>query len=269
MAPPRGAPAKAPEVLARFRAAYPPRYSYLRHETPFQLLVAVILSAQAPDALVNKRTPGLFARFPTPEAMMGATQQEVFDLLHPIPFSWTKAKHLLGAARILVEKHGGALPRAMADLVELPGVARKTASVVQGYVFGAAEGVAVDTHVRRVSYRLGLTEHEAPPRIEKDLMALYPAPDWPDINFYFIQHGRHGPCVARRPRCPECLVRDLCPRRGVDEVGAPKGGPGTTPPDADPAAAPPVRGARKARKAAKPSPKRAAKGAARRQAKKR
>lgn len=223
MSPPRGAKANAPEALSRFRAAYPARYSYLLHETPFQLLVAVILSAQAPDALVNRRTPGLFAKYPTPEAMMGATRDEVFALIDPIPFAYTKAKHLLGTARLLVEKHGGALPRSMEDLVELPGVARKTASVVQGYVFGASEGVAVDTHVRRVSYRLALTEHEAPPRIEKDLMALYPPEDWPDVNFYFIQHGRHGPCVARRPRCPECIVEDICPRKGVTEVGAPKG----------------------------------------------
>ena len=225
MAPPRGAKAKAPEVLARFRREYPPRYSYLHHETPFQLLVAVILSAQTADALVNQRTPGLFAKFPTPEKMAKADREDVFGLLHPITFAYTKAKHLIGMSGLLVEKHGGEVPRSMADLVELPGVARKTASVVQGYVFGEAEGVAVDTHVKRVSYRLGLTAEESPVKIERDLAALYPSADWPDINFYFIQHGRHGPCVARKPRCGACIVEDLCPKKGVTEVGADPGAP--------------------------------------------
>lgn len=225
MTPPRGAKAKAPEVLARFRREYPPRYAYLHHETPFQLLVAVILSAQAQDATVNRRTPGLFAKYPTAERMARAEPQDLYDLLEPITFARSKAKRLVGMARMLVERHGGEVPTTMEALVELPGVARKTASVVQGYVTGRAEGVAVDTHVRRVSYRLALTDQEAPPKIETDLMALYPPEDWPDINFYFIWHGRHGPCVARKPRCPECIVEDLCPKKGVTEMGVPKGTP--------------------------------------------
>ena len=244
---PRGAKARAAEAMARFRRVYPGRYSYLHHASPFQLLVAVILSAQAPDALVNRRTPGLFARFPEARSMMQAAQEEVYALIHPIPFAYTKAKYLVGTARMLVERHGGEVPLAMEDLVELPGVARKTASVVQGYVFGASEGVAVDTHVRRVSYRLALTEHEAPAKIEKDLMALYPPGDWPDVNFYFIQHGRHGPCVARRPRCPACVVKDLCPKVGVTEMGAPKEKPARekTPRDAAPKRAAQKKGAGK------------------------
>jgi endonuclease-3 len=224
MTPPRGAKARAPEVLARFRREHPARFAYLHHGSPFQLLVAVILSAQARDATVNRRTPGLFARYPNAETMARAEPEDLEGLLAPITFARSKAKHLVGMARMLVERHGGQVPSAMADLVELPGVARKTASVVQGYVSGRAEGVAVDTHVRRVSYRLALTDEEDPKRIEKDLMALYPPEDWPDINFHFIWHGRHGPCVARRPRCPECIVQDLCPKVGVTEMGAPKGG---------------------------------------------
>lgn len=220
--PSRSAQERAREVLARFRKTYPTPYAYLHHASPFQLLVAVILSAQAPDALVNKRTPELFARYPTAEAMQHATVEALADLVHPIPFARSKARYLKETARLLVERHGGQVPRSMEDLVALPGVARKTASVVQGYVFGVSEGIGVDTHVRRVSYRLGLTTEETPAKIERDLMALYPPEDWPAINFFFIYHGRHGPCVARKPRCPECVVEDLCPKQGVTEVGLPK-----------------------------------------------
>jgi endonuclease III len=237
--PARGAKERAGEVLARFRETYPEPYSYLHHGSPFQLLVAVILSAQAPDALVNRRTPGLFGKYPTPEAMRNATVEELADLVHPVPFARSKARYLKETARLLVERHGGEVPRSMEDLTALPGVARKTASVVQGYVFGASEGVGVDTHVRRVSFRLGLTSEETPQKIERDLMALHPPEDWPAINFYYIQHGRHGPCVARRPRCPGCVVEDLCPRQGVTE---------TAPPAGPRKAATPARGAKAAKK---------------------
>lgn len=224
--PPRGAKERALETMARFRRAYGPRYAYLAHGSPFQLLVAVILSAQAPDAVVNRVTPALFAAYPTARAMAQAPEEELRRLVEPVSFARSKARHLRGAARLLVERHGGEVPRAMEDLVALPGVGRKTASVVQGYVWGEAEAVAVDTHVRRVSFRLGLTTREDPDQVAEDLGALYPPRDWPDVNFFFIRHGR-AVCVARRPRCGECLVADLCPRRGVTAVAA---GPGAQSP---------------------------------------
>ena len=214
-------PRRAKEALARLRRGYPPRHAFLDHATPFQLLVAVALSAQWQDRLVNRVTPALFARFGTPEAMARASPEEVLALIRPATFAPTKAQRLVEMARLLVERFGGGVPRTLEDLTSLPGVGRKTASVVQGYVWGEAESVAVDTHVKRVSYRLGLTTTLDPDRAADELGALYPRKDWPDLNYYLIQHGR-AICRARKPSCGDCLVADLCPKVGVLDAGGGK-----------------------------------------------
>lgn len=209
--------------MARFRTQYGERYSYLRHETPFQLLVAVVLSQQNTDAGVNKVTPALFAKYGTPEAMARARVESIRALIEPIRYAWTKAPRLKEMARRIVDDFGGEVPTTMEELTSLPGVGVKTASVVQGYVLGRAEAVAVDVHVGRVAYRLGLTTSPTnADRSSRELGALYLEKDWPDVNFYFIKHGRTT-CVARRPFCGDCVVRDLCPRVGVTEARGARG----------------------------------------------
>lgn len=215
MALPPGAKARAPEVLERMRRAYEPPYCFLHYETPFQLLVAVILSAQCTDAMVNKVTPDLFAKYPTPKALAEAPREDVERLIHRTGFYRNKAKNVQGAAREIVARFGGEVPRSMADLMSLPGVARKTANVVQNEVHGLSEGVCVDTHVGRVSRRLGLSRSEDPVKVEEDLMRLYPETEWGDVPYYFIRHGR-AVCDAKKPRCGACLLADLCPKRGLD-----------------------------------------------------
>lgn len=209
--------ARASEALARLRREHGPRYAFLRHDTPFQLLVAVALSAQTPDALVNQVTPALFAKYPSPERMARAREESILVIIRRVNFSPGKARRLREMARALVERHGGEVPRSLAELVELPGVGRKTAAVVQGLAWGEAESVAVDTHVLRVSYRLGLTREEAPDAVADDLARVVPRAEWPDVNFYLIAHGR-SVCVARRPRCEACELADLCPKVGVTET---------------------------------------------------
>lgn len=206
--------ARARETLARFRRDYEPPHSFLDHETPFQLLVAVLLSAQTTDRSVNAITPALFARYPTAEAMAAAPLDELERLLKGVSFHRVKARNARETARLVAERFGGEVPRAMEDLTALPGVGRKTAAVVQGHVWGEAERVAVDTHVKRVTFRLGLTDTQDPDKASDRLGALYPREDWPPINYYFIVHGRTT-CVARRPRCGDCVVEDLCPKQGV------------------------------------------------------
>jgi endonuclease III len=211
---PRGAKQRAPEVLERLRREYEAPYCFLDHRTPFELLVAVILSAQCTDAMVNQVTPALFAKYPTPEALAKAPREDVERLIYPTGFYRNKAKNIQGAASMLVERFGGAVPSGMADLLALPGVARKTANVVQHHVFGRSEGICVDTHVGRVARRLGLASSEDPTKVERDLMRLYSAEHFGDVPFYFISHGR-AVCDAKRPRCGACLLADLCPKRGV------------------------------------------------------
>lgn len=214
MALPPGAKARAPEVLDRFRKEYEEPYCFLHSESPFQLLVAVILSAQCTDDMVNRVTPDLFARWPTPAALAAAPREEVERVVFRTGFYREKARRIQETSRRLVEHYGGEVPRAMEDLMSLPGVARKTANVVQSYVFGQSEGVCVDTHVARVSYRLGLTRHTDPVKIEQDLMSLVPPESYEEIPFYLILHGRRV-CDAKRPLCNDCFLADLCPKRGV------------------------------------------------------
>lgn len=214
MALPPGAKARAAPVLERLRKEHGEPYCFLDFETPFQLLVAVILSAQCTDAMVNKVTPALFEKYGTPRALAEAPREDVERIIHRTGFYRAKAKNVQGAARVIVDRFGGEVPLDMEDLMALPGVARKTANVVQEHVAGRNEGVCVDTHVKRVAFRLGLTREEDPVKVEQDLMRVYPEEDWGDVPFHLILHGRQA-CDAKRPRCGECLLADLCPRKGV------------------------------------------------------
>jgi endonuclease-3 len=210
----RDAPARAPEILTRLRAAYPDAQCALDHRDPFELLCATILSAQCTDARVNLVTPTLFARYPTAESLARAKQSEVEAIIKSTGFFRNKAKSLIGMAQALVADHGGEVPRTMDQLRRLPGVGRKTANVILGNAFGINDGITVDTHVTRLSRLLGLTRHEDAERIEADLMPLFPRDHWALISHLLIFHGRQV-CVARRPRCSECVLSDICPSSAV------------------------------------------------------
>ncbi|MEZ4621714.1 MAG: endonuclease III [Caldilineaceae bacterium] len=204
------APERIGAILKLLHAAYPNAECALHHKNAFELLVATILSAQCTDERVNKVTPALFARFPTPAAMAEATQEELEELVRSTGFYRNKAKNILGAAQRIVAVYNGDVPKDMAELLTLPGVARKTANVVLGVVYGIADGVVVDTHVKRLSNRLALTEQETPEKIERDLMELVPKTEWINISHLLIFHGRQV-CDARKPRCGVCTLADLCP----------------------------------------------------------
>ena len=201
-------------ILRRLRAAFPEARCALDFRNPFELLAATILSAQCTDVRVNQVTPSLFARFPDPKALAVADPADVETLIHSTGFFRAKAKSLVGMASALVDRHGGAVPPDLGALTALPGVGRKTANVVLGTAFGIASGVVVDTHVKRLAYRLGLTEQVDPVRVERDLMALVDRRDWVDFSHLLILHGR-ATCGALRPRCDGCALADLCPRLGV------------------------------------------------------
>lgn len=200
---------------------YGEQYWFLDFETPFQLMIAVILSAQTTDATVNKVTPELFEKFGTPEKLAAAPREEVERIVFRTGFYRNKAKNIQGAARHVLEHHDGEVPRTMEELLEVPGVARKTANVVMELVGDANEGVCVDTHVGRVAYRLGLTAAQPKDavKVEQDLMRAYPREAWGTLPFYFILHGRDV-CHAKAPACPECFLADLCPKRGVIAIKA-------------------------------------------------
>jgi endonuclease-3 len=197
-------------VLALLKREYGDVPCPLEHENAFQLLCAVILSAQCTDARVNLVTPHLFARFPTPQAMADAPTDELEELIHPTGFFRNKAKALKAASRRLVEAFGGEVPKDMDALLSLHGVARKTANVVRGHVWSLADGVVVDTHVFRVSHRLGWSSGKTAEDVERDLMSLHPRESWLDVGDMVITHGRRI-CEARKPRCEICPVSRLCP----------------------------------------------------------
>lgn len=197
-------------LIQRLEAAHPDAACALTHEDPFQLLVATILSAQCTDARVNQVTPALFARYPDAATMSRATQEELEALIRTTGFFRNKSKSIRGASERLVAAYGGVVPRTMEELLSLPGVARKTANVVLGVGHGVAEGVVVDTHVYRVSRRLGLTKGRNPAEVEKDLMGRIPRGKWIEFAHLLIFHGRRV-CVARKPRCEACALFDLCP----------------------------------------------------------
>ncbi|MEZ0333227.1 MAG: endonuclease III [Gemmatimonadales bacterium] len=203
------APAAA-EILKRLRETYPDAQCALSHRNAFELLCATILSAQCTDARVNMVTPILFDRYPTPQALAAARPEDVERIIISTGFFRNKTRSLIGMAQALVAEHGGEVPRTMEELRVLPGVGRKTANVILGNAFGINEGITVDTHVTRLSRLLGLTRHEDPAKIEQDLMPLFPRDDWALLSHLLIFHGRQV-CIARRPRCGECVLADLCP----------------------------------------------------------
>ncbi len=202
------------DIIRLLRAHYPASRTALEYRSPFEILVATILAAQCTDERVNKVTPALFARYPGPGEFARADRSELEAMIRPTGFFRNKAKSILGASKMIVEEFGGSVPDTMAELVTLPGVARKTANIVLSSGFGKAEGIAVDTHARRLSQRLGLSREKDPDKIERDLLAIVPKKDWLDFNYLLVDHGR-AVCQARKPRCPECFLRRLCPSATV------------------------------------------------------
>ncbi len=209
---------RVPLLMARLADAYPDTGTALHFGSRFQLLVATILSAQCTDVQVNKITPALFARFPTPEAMAAATVKLIIPFVKSTGFFRNKAKNIRGAATAIVKEHGGQVPGTLEQLVALPGVGRKTANVVLGDGFGVT-GITVDTHVGRLSRRLGLTRKHDPVKVEMVLNKLVPQADWTRFSHRLILHGR-AVCGARKPRCEVCPVAELCPRIGVTKPKA-------------------------------------------------
>jgi len=208
---------RALEILERLKRLYPDATCSLDYETPVQLLVATILSAQCTDERVNKVTPELFRRFPDAASMASADLAEIEELVRSTGFYRNKAKNIQGACRKIMTDFGGQVPQTMEELLTLPGVARKTGNVVLAHAFGINAGVTVDTHVKRLSHRLGLTTHTDPIRIERDLMKLLPQPDWENWSIRLIYHGR-AVCNARNPACDRCQIADLCPSANLEKI---------------------------------------------------
>lgn len=198
------------KIIRILRREYPGSRTALGFESPLQILVATILAAQCTDERVNQITPALFRKYPTAAAFAAADRAELEAEIRPTGFFRNKAKNIIGAARKIAEEFGDQVPSNMADLITLPGVARKTANIVLSSGYGIAEGIAVDTHVKRLSGRLGLSRQGDPEKIEKDLLRLVPKKDWLDFNYMLVNHGRKT-CQARKPRCPDCALRHLCP----------------------------------------------------------
>ena len=201
---------RAPLLLDQLGALYPDATCSLDWQTPWQLLVATMLSAQCTDERVNRLTPALFQRFPDAASAASVPSSEVEPFVRSTGFFRNKAKHIVAASRLLMDRHGGEVPASMEQLLALPGVARKTANVVLAHAFGIHEGVTVDTHVRRLSNRLGLSRQSTPERIEPDLMKLVPRQEWENLSIRLIFHGR-AVCTARKPRCDTCPIAALCP----------------------------------------------------------
>jgi len=197
------------EILRLLDEMYPNVTCALNHTTPWELLAATILSAQCTDKRVNEVTPGLFAKYPTPRDFAAARPEAVAADIRSTGFFNNKAKSLVGAAQKIISDFGGEVPRTIEELVTVPGAARKTANVVLGTCFGIASGVVVDTHVQRISNRLGLTTQSDPVKIENDLMKAIPKERWILFSHQVIHHGR-GPCVARKPKCAECRMASIC-----------------------------------------------------------
>lgn len=211
---------RAHEIVQRLARWLPEATTGLAHKNPFQLLVATILSAQTTDEQVNRVTPALFTRFKAPRDLADASLVELRRLVGGVNFYRTKAKNLKGMAQKLLDEHGGKVPCDLEKLIELPGVARKTANVVLGTCFQKASGIVVDTHVQRVSQRLGLTKRDKPVQIEQDLMKLIPPGDWILFGHRMIWFGRRV-CRAKKPLCPECPLSDVCPYPAKTKEGDP------------------------------------------------
>jgi endonuclease-3 len=204
---------RAQRIADGLRHLYPAECA-LTHENPFQLLVATILSAQCTDERVNQVTPILFAKHPDAASFAAAKQRDIEKIIYSTGFFRAKAKSIIGASRAIVRDHEGKVPETLAELIELPGIGRKTANVVLGTAFGFAEGVVVDTHVGRLARRMDLTGNRDAVKVEHDLMALLPKPEWIEFSHRMIWHGRRI-CLARKPLCDSCAIRPDCPRVGV------------------------------------------------------
>jgi len=205
----------ARQVVALLKREYADATCALLHDTPFELLIATILSAQCTDERVNIVTKDLFAKYSTPAALAAVPINQLEKLIQSTGFFRNKAKNIHDCCVVLVREHGGQVPNTLDQLVRLPGVGRKTANVVLGTAFRIASGVVVDTHVTRLSQRLGLTEHEDAVKIERDLIELLPKDEWIDFSHRLIWHGRRV-CKARRPLCGSCVLEKICPKVGVD-----------------------------------------------------
>jgi endonuclease III len=203
------APERVAAILKGLDEAYPDAVCALNHRTPWELLVATILSAQCTDVRVNMVTPELFRRFPTPAAMAKASLPELEELIRTTGFFRNKAKSIQGAAKKINEQFGGKVPQTLAELITVPGAARKTANVVLGVSYGKAEGVVVDTHVFRIAHRLDLTKSDTAEKVEQDLMKVLPQDRWIRFSHQVIQHGRQV-CIARKPKCDQCSLEQLC-----------------------------------------------------------
>lgn len=201
---------RAKKIVDRLKKIYPGARTALKHEDAFQLLVATILSAQCTDARVNMVTPGLFRKYPTPGHFAVVDARELEQEIRSTGFFRNKTRNIIAASKSIVERFGGKVPNTMDDLLQLGGVGRKTANCVLGGAFGINEGVVVDTHVERLSQRLGLTKQKTAEKIEKDLMEIVPQEDWYVLSNLIILHGREV-CNARKPNCPECDLKKLCP----------------------------------------------------------
>jgi endonuclease III len=203
-------------IIQRLKRYYPDAHCALDHTNPLELLIATILSAQCTDERVNIVTKTLFARYKTPQDYANAEPSELENIIKSTGFYRAKAKSLMGTGKILLEKFGGEIPRDMEQLRTLPGVGRKTANVVLGNAFNITSGIVVDTHVKRLAFRLGQTTHKPPEKVEADLEKLVPHEDWIHYSHLLIFHGRQI-CKARRPLCEKCFLEGLCPKRGVKE----------------------------------------------------
>jgi endonuclease-3 len=210
----KAAKSKVPKILATLRRAYPDCECALLHDNPLQLLISTILSAQCTDERVNLVTPALFAKYRTAADFADAPIANLEKMIHSTGFFRNKARSIQGCCRAIADNHGGKVPDSMDALVQLAGIGRKTASVVLGVAYGKAEGVVVDTHVSRLSQRLGLTTQTNPEKIERDLMAVVPQKNWIEFSHLLIWHGRRR-CDARKPDCENCELRRVCPRNGV------------------------------------------------------
>jgi endonuclease-3 len=208
---------RAQQVARLLAQAYPDAQCALVHRSPFELLIATILSAQCTDERVNQVTRNLFAKYPTPQALAALPIKELEKLIQSTGFYRNKARNIHACCQKLVEEYGGQVPAEMEKLVQLPGVGRKTANVVLGTAFGIPSGIVVDTHVARIVRRLGLTRHKDPAKIEQDLMQQLPQREWIDFSHRLIWHGRKV-CKARRPLCDQCVLATICPKIGVSKA---------------------------------------------------
>jgi endonuclease-3 len=254
------APALAPQTLARLSEQHPAAKCELDFATPFQLIVAVVLSAQTTDVGVNKATPKLFGRYPDAQALAAADPVDIEPFVAPLGFFRTKARSIVGLARALIERHGGEVPDTLDELVKLPGVGRKTANVVLGVIWNKPEGVVVDTHVLRLSQRLGWTKNTMPEKVEPDLCAILPKSEWDHAAHVLIFHGRRC-CYARKADCAACSVSDVCPSAfdadGVGRKNRPAAAPSSGPRAKAKKAASPQKKAKKAKKATRRAARRA------------